>query len=327
MSYGTQGLGRARGRRSAVGYPAQYSIGNAGASGAITDPDAFILTVETTGASETMEIQGSGTGHLYDINWGDGTVETSQTAASPSHVYASAGTHTITITGTYKRIYVNNNATYKTKYRTVEQWGDVGMTNMNAAFYGCSGLTSIATDPPNVTNFSNCFTFCTSLASLPTGLFDNNTAVTNFIACFVGCTSLTSLPTGLFDNNTAVTYFSFCFTGCTSLTTAGFGTWAWGAVTDATGMFSNVTLTTADYNAGLDGIYQQSTTGGGSGVQSSVAFHAGNSVDTTGPPDGIAASLSLTVNDAWTILDGTADYFVFDGADVIVNSGDYVVNT
>jgi len=29
MSYGTQGLGRARGRRVAVGYPAQYSIGNA----------------------------------------------------------------------------------------------------------------------------------------------------------------------------------------------------------------------------------------------------------------------------------------------------------
>ena len=70
----------------------------------------------------------------------------------------------------------------------------------------------------DVDTFSNCFRRCTGLTTIPSNLFDNNTAVTDFNSCFYNCTSLTTIPSDLFDNNTAVTSFNGCFGGCTSLT-------------------------------------------------------------------------------------------------------------
>ena len=98
----------------------------------------------------------------------------------------------------------------------------MGETDFSSCFYYCTSLTSIPEglfdNNPNVTNFGFCFTGCTSLTSIPTGLFDNNPNVTNFGSCFNICTSLELIPTGLFDNNPNVTDFSSCFSSCTSLT-------------------------------------------------------------------------------------------------------------
>ena len=69
-----------------------------------------------------------------------------------------------------------------------------------------------------VTSFYSCFSSCTSLASIPTGLFDKNTVAINLDYCFSNCTSLASIPTGLFDKNTAVTSFYYCFNNCSSIT-------------------------------------------------------------------------------------------------------------
>lgn len=89
-------------------------------------------------------------------------------------------------------------------------------------FYGCSSLASIPSglfdSNTAVTDFSYCFYGCSSLTSIPSGLFDNNTAVTSFSYCFRGCSSVASIPSGLFDNNTAVTDFSRCFYGCSHIT-------------------------------------------------------------------------------------------------------------
>jgi len=78
-----------------------------------------------------------------------------------------------------------------------------------------SGLFDSCTE---ATSFSGCFFDCSSLTSIPIGLFDNNTSVNTFTNCFRSCSSLTSIPVGLFDNNTQVTTFSACFYGCSSLT-------------------------------------------------------------------------------------------------------------
>ena len=43
----------------------------------------------------------------------------------------------------------------------------------------------------DVTNFYDCFSNCTSLVSIPAGLFGGCTAVTDFYGCFYDCTSLT----------------------------------------------------------------------------------------------------------------------------------------
>lgn len=68
-----------------------------------------------------------------------------------------------------------------------------------------------------MTNFSDCFTFCSSLTAIPAGLFDHCTEVTDFGSCFSSCSSLTAVPAGLFDNCTAVTNFEACFYNCSSL--------------------------------------------------------------------------------------------------------------
>lgn len=49
------------------------------------------------------------------------------------------------------------------------------------------------------------------------GKWEVDTAM-NFSCCFYGCTSLTTLPAGLFQYNTAVTDFYRCFYGCTKIT-------------------------------------------------------------------------------------------------------------
>ena len=96
------------------------------------------------------------------------------------------------------------------------------ITNFNYYFYACSSLTSIPTglfdNNTQVTDFGGCFADCSNLTSIPTGLFDKNTQVTSFSECFYNCSGLTSIPAGLFDKNTRVTYFSECFYGCSRLT-------------------------------------------------------------------------------------------------------------
>ena len=96
------------------------------------------------------------------------------------------------------------------------------ITSFNLYFCYCTSLTSIPVglfdNNPQVTDFSECFYTCTSLTSIPAGLFDKNTLVTDFNNCFYACTSLTSIPAGLFDNCPNVTDFSECFNRCSSLT-------------------------------------------------------------------------------------------------------------
>lgn len=99
---------------------------------------------------------------------------------------------------------------------------DEPITIYKYAFSGCSSLASIPEglfdNNPNVTNFDECFARCSTITSIPQGLFDNNPNVTNFGFCFDYCEALTSIPQRLFDNNTNVTNFMGCFYGCTKLT-------------------------------------------------------------------------------------------------------------
>ncbi len=97
------------------------------------------------------------------------------------------------------------------------------VTDFTNCFSQCSNLTTIPAglfdNNTAVTDFSSCFNGCSNLTTIPAGLFDNNTAVTDFGLCFYNCTNLTAIPAGLFDNNTAVTTFDGCFSLCSNLTT------------------------------------------------------------------------------------------------------------
>ena len=182
--------------------------------------DQFITTWNMTSGEFTLLTQ-EGT-YNATIDWGDGTSST-HTTGNPTHTYASAGQYQIKISGQYNGLRINNNAIEKDKLIAVNQWGNVGFTSFERAFYGCSNLVSLPkgsiTGAEGVESFYYCFYDCTSLTTIPNGLFDFCVNVTTFSFCFSGCTSLTTIPTDLFKYTANVTSFHSCFRGCTSLAT------------------------------------------------------------------------------------------------------------
>ena len=127
---------------------------------------------------------------------------------------------TFTTTGASQNVRLINKQEYAKKI-TLEDGTDVPITGTGALNYTFAeaGEHKVTIElKEDVTDFSSCFAFCTSLTSIPETLFANNTAVTDFYSCFYGCTSLTSIPETLFANNTAVTTFRYCFSGCEGLT-------------------------------------------------------------------------------------------------------------
>ena len=187
------------------------------------------------------------------VDWGDDTPPTtvaSGTALSSNddfnHTYAAAGTYTLTITSgqtdktqqQIPAITFNQRADNSNALKLISI--DTPLLNTQAmvfsrCFFGCTSLSSIPSglfdNNTLATNFGGCFGGCTSLSSIPSGLFDKNTLATNFGSCFSGCTSLSSIPTGLFKN-TLATSFNRCFSGCTSLSSI------------PTGLFDNNTQAT-----------------------------------------------------------------------------------
>jgi len=106
----------------------------------------------------------------YTVDWGDGNSDTGVTG-DITHTYASVGTYTVSITGTFPRIYFDaggffgSNTDYG-KILTIEQWGTDAWTSMADAFSGCTNLRINALDAPDlsaVTDLTYMFRECESL--------------------------------------------------------------------------------------------------------------------------------------------------------------------
>ncbi|MBR1963033.1 MAG: leucine-rich repeat protein [Alistipes sp.] len=98
------------------------------------------------------------------------------------------------------------------------------ITSMKQIFYNCPKLVNIPADlfKPFSTaklKFTNAFTGCTALKSLPEGLFSTCTKATHFTCTFADCTSLESIPENLLSACAEVTYVDGMFVGCTALKT------------------------------------------------------------------------------------------------------------
>lgn len=97
------------------------------------------------------------------------------------------------------------------------------VTSMKQLFYNCPKLESIPADlfvplgEAKKLNFAYSFAGCTSLRSLPEGLFAANTKATNFQHTFTGCTALTTIPATLLSACAEVTNVQNLFSGCSSL--------------------------------------------------------------------------------------------------------------
>ncbi|MBC6400341.1 MAG: BspA family leucine-rich repeat surface protein, partial [Ekhidna sp.] len=127
------------------------------------DPKPFITTWQTTSDSEIVTIPiVSGETYNYSVKWGDGSNTTHTDDNPPSHMYATADTYTITISGTFPRIrlaqLINDTFTPTPaagQIRTIEQWGDQPWASMALAFAGCDDLTINATDAPDLSGVTN----------------------------------------------------------------------------------------------------------------------------------------------------------------------------
>ncbi len=155
-----------------VGVGVQF-INKAGGGGVTPNPN-FISTWDTTkagSASNTIVLPMAA--GVATVDWGDGTINTSNT-----HTYAAGGTYTVTISGTINTFRFVNSGD-KAKITDVSNWGTFEITNTET-FYGCSNLNFTATDSPTIstTNLYRTFHSCTSLTT-PDFSNWNLSAVTN----------------------------------------------------------------------------------------------------------------------------------------------------
>ena len=108
---------------------------------------AFVTTWRTDSPSESITFPGTGT---YTINWGDGTTP-AEVEGPQTHQYATAGNHTVSITGGLERFNLNNDQDNAPKLQSIDQWGDIEWTsNMRGAFWGAANMVYKATDAPDL---------------------------------------------------------------------------------------------------------------------------------------------------------------------------------
>lgn len=97
------------------------------------------------------------------------------------------------------------------------------LKTVNAMWKDCATLASVPADyfPESVstgTTTAYMFQNCTSLKTVPEGLFDDFSNVTIITQMFQNCTSLESLPVGIFDNMKKIKTAKNTFEGCSAFT-------------------------------------------------------------------------------------------------------------
>jgi surface protein len=156
---------------------------------------AFVTTWETTSAQESITIPTRGgfgvTDYDFQIDWGDGTVEQiTGDDPDPSHVYAEAGVYTVSIAGTFPRIFLNDpnsNNPNTDKLRSIEQWGAIQWITMESAFAGARGMVYNATDTPDLSQVTDLSSMFWSAEAFNGEIGDWNVSrVTNMANMFVG---------------------------------------------------------------------------------------------------------------------------------------------
>lgn len=282
---------------------------------------AFITTWRTTTTTETITLPATGTNSFY-INWGDGDSEII-TSASPSHEYAVAGDYVVTIEGSCSKWYQNDTGVSKNKIVEISQWGDVGFTELNSAFYGCANMYVTAKDKldtSSITDLSHMFDDCSTIYSLYMDNWDVGSCTdfsymlshcsgistisllnwdvssgTDFSLMFESCSNISTLEIGAWDVGSGLD-FSSMFQYCALIIDFSVASWDIGAATDMTLMFDTSGLTDSEYDEILVSWESQSH-------QSSVTFNAGSAQYSAGAP---ATARAALVSDSWTISDGGA---------------------
>jgi len=169
-----------------------------GGGGAAPNPD-FVSTWDTTlagSASDTVVLPlVSGGTYSGTIDWGDGNSD-SLSYANRTHIYASSGVYTITISGDtfegWRFVFTGD----RLKLTEISNWGFFTLKG-DRIFDGCSNLDITATDAPIVgtSTFSYLFRSCAALTSPDFSNWDTST-VTLMSSAFQSCTNFNGDLTG-----------------------------------------------------------------------------------------------------------------------------------
>jgi surface protein len=240
----------------------------------------FVSTWDTTkagSASDTVVLPLlSGGVYSGTIYWGDGNSD-ALSYANRTHVYASGGVKTITISGQIDG-WRFANVGDRRKITDISNWGTLNIT-LNWAFYGCNNLDVTATDAPTLTssNLDNMFRDCTLLTSPDFSSWDVS-GVTSMIGSFNNCSNFNGdITTWDVSNVTAFVYNAAgfrigMFAGCQSFN-QDIGGWDVSSSTDLSGMFSGCIV----FNQDLGNWYMDNKTELGAMFNGCFAFNNGGS--------------------------------------------------
>jgi hypothetical protein len=186
--------------------------------------EGFVTEWRTTQVGEVIYLPLRSDGvYDFDVNWGDGSeVENISVYTNNTHTYSTAGTHTVTITGTIEGWSFGAVSNSKNNITKINNWGPLVITS-DRSFASCFYLTHItATDTFTYdttaigsTSMYQMFYFNFNLESI-TSLCDDTSLITNFRGMF-NVTKLTEAPAIDFTSATDVRRM---FSSCNLLTTA-----------------------------------------------------------------------------------------------------------
>jgi surface protein len=210
--------------------------------------NSFVSTWDTTkaGSASNTVILPLLVAGVYSgtIDWGDGNTSI-LSYANRTHVYATTGVKTITITGVIGGWQFNNSGDRR-KIIDVSNWGTLDITT-KSAFYGCSNLVISALDAPTLSTISLNQTFrsCTSLTTPDFNSWDFS-SVTDMSNMFQSANSFNGDISGWDVSN--VTDMAYMFRSADSFNQDISG-WNVSSVTNMSLMFNNATSFNQDISS------------------------------------------------------------------------------
>ena len=206
---------------------------------------SFVTTWQTASANDMITIPvGDVTGN-YTVHWGDGSIDTHTSDAE--HAYASAGSYKVSISGEFTRIQLGSGLTNSKKLVSLDQWGDIGWTSMDGAFWSASNMIYNAPDAPNLSDVSSMRDMFRGTTSFNGNISAwNVSSVTDMSLMFWGASAFNGDMSSW--NVSGVTTMNQMFSDATSFNGT-ISDWDVSGVNNMNGMFSDATSFNGDLSA------------------------------------------------------------------------------
>jgi len=256
-------------RRSDLIFPSASIFDNSAETTPTPTPPPPLVFVSTWNTSPNPTLAGSSTStqvklplestgtYDFTVDWGDGSaLENITTAAAGIHTYGTAGTYTISITGTligfsFGSTVNPTNTNERLKILSISSWGPIRLGNSGGYFNSCTNLTlDTITDILNLTGTTTLATMffgCTSITTVGRMNEWDLSGVTNLSGMFGIAVGGGTTGAGLFNqdigawNVSNVTNFSEMFRFTRFFNNGGspnIGNWNMSSAINLGGMFS-----------------------------------------------------------------------------------------